>query len=150
VRWCEAPRRPSARLAHTERRNFVATDRWRQELVLHLARAEVVDHRRRHVRLDEQAHRDARGATAGKLLGLHHAHPEVAAAASDVFGVVRTEDPELTRSLEHRVGKELFFLPLVDLGRELALRERPNLLAKNVVLLFKGLECRRHSSLVRK
>ena len=124
-----------ARLAHTERRDLVAGERGREELGLLFRGAEVVDARRRHVALHEQAHAHAGRADAHELFALRDAEPVIAAAAADVFGVVRPENPELARALEHPVRKELVLLPLVRVRGELLVDELTDLLAEEVVLL---------------
>src|SRR5690606_18120435 len=105
--------RARAGLAHAERGDAIAGERGPEELLLLLPRAELVDARRRHVALDEEAHRDARGLAADELFALHDAEPVVAAAAADVLRVVRARDAELAGLLEHPVGEVLVPLPLV-------------------------------------
>ncbi len=130
--------RAGAGLGHAEGCDALAAQGGHEELVLLLAGAEVVDARRRHVALDEQAHRHTRGATAGQGLALGDGEPVVAAAAAHVLGVVGPEDAELTRLLEDPVGEELVALPFVDVGGELLLGKGLDLLAKELVFFGEG------------
>ena len=74
---------------------------------------------------------------ARQLLGLRDAEPVVAARAAVLLGVVRAEDPELTRALEDLVREELGLLPLVGERSELLRRELTDGVAEVIVLLAK-------------
>ena len=69
-------------LAHAERDDLLAAERRLEELLDLLLRAEVADDRRRHVALDEEAHRHAGRTAARQLFGLGDAEPVVAARAA--------------------------------------------------------------------
>jgi hypothetical protein len=127
-------------LAHAERGDAVTGDGGAQELFLLLARADVVDDRRGHVRLDQEAHGDARRVVARELLGLDDAHPEVAAAAAELLAEVRADDAAVAGPLEHLVGEQLRLLPRVGVRSELLLGEVADLLAKELVLFGEGIE----------
>jgi len=71
-------------------------------------------------------HGHASHPSTNELFALRDREPEVAAAAAVLFGVVRGEDAELTRPLEHLVREGLGFLPSVDEGVELLLGELAN------------------------
>jgi hypothetical protein len=124
-------------LADAERDDLLAPERRLQELFDLFLGAEVADDRSRHVALHEEAHRHARGEASRQLLRLRDGEPVVTARAAVLFGVVRAEDAELARSLEHLVGEELGLLPLVGVRSELLRRELANGVAEVVVLLAK-------------
>src|SRR5207249_739697 len=98
---------------------------------------QIVDDWRRHVGLDQQAHRHTGHAAAWKLLTLGDAEPIVAARTAYLVGIVRTEDPELARALKDPVGKELVSLPLHGMGRQFALAELAHCTSELLVLFRK-------------
>src|SRR6185437_4267553 len=122
-----------SRLGHRDRRNQLSGAEFRQPALLLLLGGQGQQVRRHDVVV--QAETDAAVAAGGGLLGDDRVVPEVGVAATAVlFGHRHAEETLLAGLEPHTAVDNLLFLPLVVVGRDVALEEAPVGLTEQVVL----------------
>ena len=125
---------PASGSVMPEAGDLLALDRGHEVVLLLLLGAEQVDRRRRHVRVDRDAHAEAAAVGVRHLLGEHERAVVVAALAAVLLGVGEAEEAELAHALEDPV-RERRLLPLLRVRAQLLDDEVVDRLAELVVLV---------------
>jgi hypothetical protein len=115
--------------------HVVAGDRGDEEFLPQLVAAVAGEGGRRHRDLHAGGHRDRAAVYPTQRVGADHGVGEVEARAAELDGLVDAEKTGIAHLLEQLMGRKLaLFLPLVDMGIDLAIDQRLPGLAQRLML----------------